>query len=246
MSDLSERARQVLQEIFSGTLDLDDLVAQRHTLFPDYEDLNALAEALTRDAQEEECQGVLRDHPRLVLGALGHGQSDDLAFLAKPAIGSFYVADFAVLSYDQGGCKVFLIEIECASDKLFTKAGTPARGLQQALGQVRDWDQWIRSNRRSCVQDLVRRASELPVYPHKAANGSFLTVSPASFEGIWRDYDGFDCPVIEYAVLIGRWSSLTKRERERLRYLNQHDAARVWTYDQLARRAIMRPAIAPY
>ncbi len=248
MTDLNKQALQVLQQIFSGTLDLDDLSVQRDAMFPDYDDVNALAMVISRDASEEECQGVLRDHPRLLLGAMAHGQANDLAFLTKPAISSLYVADFAVLSYEQGGCQVTLVEIEPASASLFTKKGTPARRLQQAMGQVRDWDEWIRSNRKSCVQDLVQRAVELPVHPQRAASGSFLMLEAAHFRSIWRDYDGFDSPVIRYAILIGRWSLMSERERARLRYLNQHDAGlhRVWTYDQLARRAIMRPAIMVY
>jgi hypothetical protein len=248
VSDLNEQALQVLEQIFSGTLDLDDLTRQRDALFPDYEDVNALAAVISRDASEEECQAVLRDHPRLLLGAMAHGQANDLAFLTKPAISSLYVADFAVLSYEQGGCQVTLVEIEPASASLLTNKLTPAKRLQQAMGQVRDWDEWMRSNATSCIKDMVQRVVDLPVFPAKAANGSFLIVKPPQFRSIWRDYDGFDSPVIQYAILIGRWSLLSERERARLRYLNQHDARlhRVWTYDQLARRAIMRPAIMVY
>jgi len=248
VNGLNNRAVQVLQEIFSGTLDLDDLVADRNALFPNYEDVNALAEVLASNASEEEYQRALEAHPSLVLGAFGHGQSSDLAFLSKPKISSLFVADFAVLSYDQGGCKVCLLEIERATARVFNQAGRPARDLQYAMGQVRDWDRWISSSRRSFVKELVLHASRLPVYPETAANGSFLTVAPEALETTWRDFDGYDNPVIEYAVLIGRWSKLTQDERDRLRHMNQRDATlcRIWTYDQLVRRAVMRPAIRFY
>jgi hypothetical protein len=239
---------QILAEILDGTLDLVDLQTKQPVLFPGYADLVALAELLVRSAPEEELQALLKARPQLLFGAFGYGQNYDLAFITKPQIGTGFRADFAVLSYDQGGCDVYIIEIEPSSADLFTQDDTPARRLQQALGQVRDWDQWIRANRPTFIRDLVATVKGLPLYPSRAPNGSFLLTTPDTFEHLWRAFGGMDDPAVRYSVLIGRWSRLSSRHRERLLYMNRHDGAlqQIRTFDQLARQAIMRPALRAY
>lgn len=245
----SPGAQQVLADIFTGTLDLSQLQTKGPVLFTEYEDIVALAELLANpEAREEEFQLLLTERPQLLFGAFGYGQNSDLAFITKPQIGYRYRADFAVLSFDQGGCDVFLIELEPASAALFTQDDTPARRLQGALGQVRDWDQWIRQNQSTFVTDLIRQASHLPVYPERSVNGSFLLVDAERLESTWRSFGGYTNNPVKYSILIGRWSQLSPAHRERLLYLNRNDGAlqQIRTYEQIARLASIRRAVTFY
>jgi Domain of unknown function (DUF4263) len=185
----SRKAEGVLREIFG------DFVGQKSWGEPDwpvlhatYDDLVALAELLANNAGEEDLQRLLTARPQLIIGGLGSGgYGNELAFLTKPQIGTQYRADFALLSYGQGGGDIDLIEIERASDALFTRAGTPARRLQSAMGQVRAWDAWIRQNQPGFVQDILDRCKGLPVYPRRSKNGSFLLMEFPRLESRWND-----------------------------------------------------------
>jgi hypothetical protein len=244
---LSLAAQQVLADIFTGTLDLNVLKTKGPVLFTEFDDLAALAELLSQTPSEEALQILLTARPQLLFGAFGYGQND-LAFITKPQIGTSYRADFAVLSYDQGGCDVYLIELEPSHTALFTRDDTPARRLQGALGQVRDWDQWIKVNHQTFTRDLIRGAQSLPIYPERSANGSFLLVEPDRLEQTWRSFGGYELGGIKYSIIIGRWSQLSQAHRERLVYLNRHDGAlqQIRTYEQLARLASIRRAVTYY
>jgi hypothetical protein len=132
---VSDEVRRVLGEIFDETGGIPDLQPKQSVLFGSFEDTIALAELLAADSSEEELQRLLTQRPQILLGAFGYAQNTDLAFLTKPPIGTQFKADFGILSFDQGGCTVHLVEIERANAQLFTQADTPARDLQTAMGQ---------------------------------------------------------------------------------------------------------------
>jgi Shedu protein SduA, C-terminal len=245
---VSDDVRKVLGEIFDGSGGIPDLQPKQPVLFGSFEDTIALAELLAGDSSEEELQRLFTARPQILLGAFGYAQDTDLAFLTKPPIGTQFRADFATLSYDQGGCEVHLVEIERAEATLFTRADTPARDLQTAMGQVRDWDQWIRQNQHTFIRDLIDSCEQLPLFPNRADNGGFRLVAPEVLEGAWRGFGGFDHPQVRYSILIGRWSRLSEAHRQRLIYMNRHDNAvhQISTYDQVARRSYVRPAVYYY
>lgn len=245
---LSDDVKRVLAEIFSGAGGIADLQPKLAVMSASFDDTVALAELLTRDVAEEELQQLLTQRPQILLGALGYAQNTDLAFVTKPAIGTQFCADFGLLSYDQGGCDIHLIELERASAPLFTGKDTPAQRLQSAMGQVRDWDEWIRRNQSTFVRDLIDYCKALPLYPAKHANGSFRLVEGDRLEGAWRGFGGFDHPSIRYTIVIGRWSQISDDHQKRLIYLNRHDGAlqQIRTFDQVARRSYARPAITYY
>lgn len=248
MINISLAAQKVLDDIFTGTLDLNALQTKGPGLFTEFTDLVALAEQLSIGGSEEDLQRLINERPQLLFGAYGWGQSSDLAFITKPQIGNDYRADFAVLSNDQGAAEVVLVELEPADAPLFTQDDTPARRLQGAMGQVRDWDQWIRPNYDTFVTDLIRRARTLPVYPNRSANGSFLLVDGARLESTWRSFGGYSLFCVKYSIIIGRWSQLSQSHRERLMYMNKHDGVQqqIRTYEQLARLASIRRAVHYY
>ena len=141
-----------------------------------------------------------------------------------------------------------MIELERASARLFTAADTPARALQTALGQVRDWDEWIKRNEQTFVRDVIDHCKTLPRFPQRAANGSFLLADGDSLEQAWRAFGGFSHPKIRFTVVLGRWSQLSEIHKNRLVYMNRHDSTiqEIYTYDQLVRRSHSRPAINKY
>jgi hypothetical protein len=244
---ITDDVQRVLEQIF-GADATPDIRPKPSAMAGSFGDVVAFAELLSRDASEEELQQFLTEQPQMLRGAMGYAQNLDLGFVTKPAIGTRYRADFAVLSYDQGGCDIHLIELERASAPLFTRKDTPAQRLQSAMGQVRDWDAWIRPNQRTFVRDLIDHAKTLPVLPKRHTNGSIIRVTPDHLEEAWRHFGGFDQPGIRYTIVIGRWGQLSEEHRKRLVYMNQRDGAvqQIRTFDQVARRSYSRPAISYY
>ena len=243
---IDDKTEAVLRSIFDPSMSESEPgnlgETQRQPVF---DEVLELAKLLGADAPEEALQQCLSLHPHLLLRALPTAGNGNLAVLTKPPVGTKYCADFAVLTYGQGGCYIELVELERAIDPLFTKAGTPARRLQGAIGQVQDWHQWIVPNRTSFVRDLVSRAMSCPVYPTRAENGSFALKSADDLEAAWRGFSGFDHAMITYTVVIGRWSLLSREDQARLVFLNQEGSwlCAVRTYDQIVRRAYDGPPI---
>lgn len=64
--------------------------------------------------------------------------------VSKPRIDTDFVADFGARTVGNGEHWCF-IEIERATHRLFTKSGLPSQALNQALKQIRDWDQSLTS-----------------------------------------------------------------------------------------------------
>ncbi len=239
---LSVGAEIVLREILTGTVGLSELRRVEHELNTDFDDLAELAELLSKNVYEEELQKLFTERPQLLLGGFGYGQNSDVAFITKPQIGNKYRADFGVLSVDQGGCIVYLIELEPHTADLFTKKGIPAKTLNTAMGQINDWDQWIRPNSLTFMNDLIERTSKLPVFSRKSNNGSFTLTEPTKLFELWQQFGGFTYGAICYSIIIGRWSKLSLEHQKRLVYLNRQNPAhlQIRTYDQIARLAHSR------
>ena len=211
---------------------------------PVFEDVRAFAELLAiRPHEEEPLQQFLETHPKFITGMFGVGDDAVLAVLTKPPVGTRLFADFAVLAYGQGGCSIHLIEIETASEPLFTAAGVPAKRHNHAAGQIRDWHEWIHPNRISFMQDMMARVQSLPEPPSKAGNLSFRTRPVSSIQSSWRGFGGYEDPVISYHLIMGRWALLNAAHRKRLLQFNKHESKlfKLFTYDQLIRSALERP-----
>lgn len=245
---LTDEAIQVLRQAFDDLTGIEEFRPKYPMLWPDFTDVAGLAQLLVGDPNEEALQAYLRDHPALLLGAVGDGDDTDLAFLPKPRIGGQFVADFALLKYSQGGCTIRLVEIEPSSEPLFTAAGTPARRFQSAIGQVHDWGEWISRNLTTFVRDTIDAAVAAPEYPTRAPGGSFILRDADSLQAAWRAFGGFDHPRIRYSIVVGRWGLLSNEHRQRLIYWNQQNwmAYETRTFDQIIRRGLSRPFIRNY
>jgi hypothetical protein len=240
---MDDKVEQVIAQIFGAPAGwaLED--QQGVVLSPGYEDIKAFAALLVTEPPEEHLQSFLEDHPQFLMGMADSGDESNAAFISKPPIGTQYRADFAILRTNQGGAWIQLVELERASTNLFTQKGTPARLLQSAMGQVRDWHQWITLNQQTFVRDTVEMAKRLPQYPDRSENKSFRLRSADSLERSWRAFGGYDNPAISYTIIVGRWANLSEEHRKRLVFLNRHDSNlhKINTYDQITRNAFARP-----
>ena len=242
---MSNLADKVMEQIFSQEVGWNREDRAFLENCPTFTNIQEIAALLASDCREEELQVFLENQPKFLLSLFGIGDDGNLAFLVKPPVGSTYKADFAIIEYGQGGCYIWLVELERANANLFTEKGTPARDLQNALGQITDWKQWISVNKTTFSRDTITYAKNLPMFPQRASNNSFRLRPAESMEGAWRGFHGYDRPKIKYIIIIGRWANLTPTQRERLIFLNSEDntnpVATIYTYDQVARRAFDRP-----
>ncbi|MCC5648053.1 DUF4263 domain-containing protein [Nostoc sp. CHAB 5824] len=238
-----DKAEQILSQIFGS--DLGWVSGNKNLMgtSPNYDQIKELAVLLSSDPGEEALQQFLETYPQFLMSMYGYGDDQTLAVLVKPPIGTRYNADFAILEYGQKGCEIHLIEIEPSSATLFTKKNTPATRLQQAIGQVHDWHQWIEINKQTFVRDTVEYAKSLPMFPERAGNNSYQCVSDKAIEQIWHGFGGYEDTMISSSIIIGQWSELSDEHRKRLIFLNKRDrkTLEISTFDQVARRGFIRP-----
>lgn len=244
---VDERTHAVLTEILDQQNPyLDEEGTRSSEPGPGFSQLTQFASLLARDVHEEELQTFLAHHPEFLLGFVPRSAGIELAFLAKPPIGTQYRADFAILTTGQGGSSTYLFELEPASARLFTKPLTEADTLRRSLGQIRDWQQWIDENKSAFTRDMLRLAREAPLHPERSETGSFRLFDGDKLTNMWggeHGYGSFDEPGAIYTIIIGRWARLTSDERKRLIFLNRQGSsgASILTYDQVARAAYHRP-----
>jgi len=244
---IDDATEEVIEQIFGRVCGWSSDELNIVKMCPGFPDIKALAELIKTEPAEERLQQFFEERPQFLLGLFGQGDDGDIAFLTKPPVGNDFRADFGILNVGQGGCSIRLVELERSSASLFTQSGTPAKTLQSAMGQVRDWHQWITANQQTFVRDTLERAKKLPLFPNKSDNNSFRLRSPESMEESWRHFGGYDDPMISYAIVAGRWGQMSEEHRKRLVFLNRHDGHlhKIHTYDQLARRAYDRPTVFP-
>jgi hypothetical protein len=238
-----ESARDVLESVFRSSFDEKNAEHVALAQSPSYGELLDFAELLVRGPTEEDAQTFLARHPKFLMGLFGFADDSVLAVISKPSIGGHFFADFGVLLFGQGGCTIALVEIEPVADPLFTKKLSPARRYQAAITQIQEWNEWIQPNLRTFVKDTVEYAISLPLYPERTHNGSFRIKSGKYIDEMWRGFGGYDEPFIHFAIVMGRWSRLSQREKKRLLSNNRHNNKlyMTYTYEQLMRRGIERP-----
>ena len=246
---LSESPDEILAQIFSPELGWSHTDQGVLGYCPSYSDLRALADLLRKKPGEEELQQFLEKCPQFLMGICGFGYDLPLAFLVKPSVGASPKADFAVLSYGQGGCRISLIEIKRSAADLYIQSGKQAEKLREAITQVEDRNLWLKSgvNIQTFVRDQLEYAKHLPQYPERAANNSFRFKSSQGIEEAWRSFGGYDHAIVEHIIVIGRWANLSEQDRKRLILQNTNNGQlySIFTYDQLARRGFDRPYFLP-
>jgi hypothetical protein len=175
-----------------------------------------------KDAPEAELQQCIEKHEivwRFVT-------ANKPVVVSKFRLADAFVPDFLVFG-SRHWCQSQLptahfVELERASQPLFTKAGDPSSFLVHALRQVRDWKHWVTQNR-SFVRD--RLVAALAASAGKDEAGS----SPAAaYAGLPQGF------LDRYVVVIGRRASMTPDDRVRLQQMNEEtEEIQIVTYDML-------------
>lgn len=244
-----ETFSEILAQIFNPNLGWAKSDQEVLSICPNYKDVEALANLLTKNPREEDLQQFLEAYPQFLTGLSGSGYDPPLAFLVKPSVGTAYNADFAVLSYGQAGCKICLIEIKRSAEDLYTKSGEPAKKLREAIKQIEERNIWLKkgSNIQTFVTDTLGYVESLPQYPERHINQSFRLRSSKGIEEAWSSFGGYDSPSVNHIIIIGRWAKLPDDARKRLVHHNQNNYQlyQIFTYDQVARYGFDRPYFLP-
>ncbi|MFH2107984.1 MAG: Shedu anti-phage system protein SduA domain-containing protein [Chrysiogenia bacterium] len=234
-----------IERILFEILNPENSIKNSQTISPllfNKRDLQEFAKLLSGEPSEESLQEFIEKHPYYLLGMLSYGEQI-LSFLTKPRIGPINIADFAIITVNQGGAGIFLFEIEPSSARLFTNKLTPAKTYQQAIKQISDWRKWIEKNKTTFISDILEYTKKLPVWPKISKNGSFNLYHSKKIENDWKAFGGDDFPNFAYYIICSRWAKLNDEERRHLIYINSRqniNSYMTYTYDQIARVSFNR------
>ena len=108
------------------------------------EDCDALRALLDTNPKEPAMHEFLKNNPKFLVQVLGggHGRFQ----LSKPRFGSNFIPDFLVAEESSIGIEWYLVEIESPRCKVERSDGLPAQELNHAIGQIRDWREWLTNN----------------------------------------------------------------------------------------------------
>ena len=164
---------------------------------------NSLQELLEKSPQEAEMHSFLEAHPEYLVQVMGggHGRYQ----LSKKRLGAEFIPDFLVAEMSSIGIEWHAVEIESPGVAAFRKDGLPAIGLNHAIGQIRDWRQWLMDN-----IDYARRPKE--------QNGIGLV--------------GID-PRVPGLIIIGRRQEYPSRYNEFRRQMIDRERIVIHSYDWL-------------
>lgn len=241
---MDNKVETILQEIFDPLILGDEIKTHKLSKSPSFNEIHDFAELIGLDGTEESYQKFISEHPHFLIRTAVSTDESILGILAKPPIGNFHLADYAIFSISQGGCHIHLVEIEKPSDRLLTKKLTPANKLQTALGQVLDWEQYIQQNKQTFINSCMKLLKDSPKYPQKTEKGSFIYAAKNRIQSIWEGFGGIESCYFSYTIVIGRWAKLEDNEKRRLVFLNNgysKQNIRIRTYDNLIRKAIEGP-----
>lgn len=150
--------------------------------------------------REEDLQVFLTENPFILSEQFPHGTH----VVPKFKFGAEYVSDFLVSEITSGGTFWTLIELEPANAPLVTKDGHLPKRVRDGVQQVRDWRDWLNSNRDYAVRPSVKDGLGL-----------------GDIEGIW----GW--------VVVGRRSMVTPRFNQLRRQVAEQSSIEIMTYDRL-------------
>ncbi len=236
---ISKETLEVIEEIFNPGLIPEEVPFDENLRQPSFKEITEVAELVVRNAREEDFQLFFSRHPSFLFRSAPFSHDLLLGILIKPPIGINYKADYSIFTVGQGGPAITLIEIENPNDKLFTRRLTPSSELQTALGQIDDWNQWININKSTFVRDSFELLRKCPSIPARTHNGGFKTVKNKMIDDVLNQFEGESICIISNLLVIGRWSQLTKSEKNRLVFLNNkntNQGVKIRTFDQIIKK----------
>ena len=106
--------------------------------------------------KEEPIQKYLEINSKILIATFGMPEWYYKIVIPKFRFGSDYCSDFVIINGQSYSYWIYLIELEPATEKLFTKNGDYARRLNHAIKQVDEWGDWIKRNENYfLIQDYV-------------------------------------------------------------------------------------------
>lgn len=240
MTAQDPRVKKIIDEIFDPHISEPPNGWHPDLPSPTQKSLIDIATLISNDDREEDFQQFFSNNPTFLFKEVPAYGDANAGIITKLPIGNSFVSDFAVFVYGQGGCKITLVEIEKPSDELFTKRLTPAKKLNNAIGQVTEWNEWITLNKQTFVRDSIDILKKAPLMTSPNIKGSFKTQDGEFLESGWNAFHGFsEYCIISSLIIIGRWSQLNGEEKKRLIFLNNPQNSpnrQIRTYDQVIRR----------
>ena len=91
---------------------------------------------------------------------------------------------------------------------------------------------------------MSESAKELPLFKiGKSFNKGWKFDEVEILDELWRGFGGSEYARVHYFIVIGRWSKLSEKHKKRLLHYNYKSDRpfTIYTYDQLARKALRRP-----
>lgn len=185
----------------------------------------ALNRILSHSEGEREIVPFLKKNPSLLFWTYCTTGGHSNYILHEFPFGSRYKADFVILFSFSGGWEVHLIELERVRDKVFTRNRTPARALNDALKQIKDWQEYIRRNDNNFRMDLADWAKRRDILKESerkyalSSESGLLLKDPETYVGY------------QYHIVIGRRVAIDHDIRNLMnRY--RYDSIDIGTYDK--------------
>jgi hypothetical protein len=106
--------------------------------------INCFESVLTDASDEAPLQKVFASAPVLLRSLLP--RSPHFWCFDRPKLGAEFIPDFLICQHNSTGFNWTAIELESPTATVFTQGGRPAKKLNEAMAQVRDWRIWLRNN----------------------------------------------------------------------------------------------------
>ena len=163
MTTMDPQIKKIIDEIFDPHISETPNGWHPNLPTPSQESLIHVATLINKDGREEDFQQFFSNNPTFLFREVPAYGDTNAGIITKLPIGNSFVCDFAVFVYGQGGCKITLVEIEKPSDQLFTQRLVPAKKLNNAIGQVTEWTEWITLNKQTFVRDSIDILKRAPI-----------------------------------------------------------------------------------
>lgn len=193
----------------------------------------ALRRLLDSQATERQLHSYIRRHPWVLYWTLCTAAGHSRYVLPSFPLGARYKTDFTILNSYSGAFEVYFIELEPATDRIFTRTGNPSRRLATAIKQIDDWRAFFEFNHahvRSTLVDWARRKDVLGYHPNS---------EPFNYSG--QHLHDPATPLLDhYLVVIGRSSAQSRDIQHLAGRFGRGHRAEVMSYDRILHLAERR------
>ena len=164
--------------------------------------------------KEEPIQKYLEINSKILIATFGMPEWYYKIVIPKFRFGSDYCSDFVIINGQSYSYWIYLIELEPATEKLFTKNGDYARRLNHAIKQVDEWGDWIKRNQNYFKDSLLKAIKKVDT----------------TFE---ETFDYARRFIVSKHIVIGRRGTLTSDDNKRRAIEYDEKGIDIITYDRL-------------